>query len=170
MRRERRGSPAARTPDPLIQAVRSYLPPELDLRSVRETDRRLSDLNDRALFIALYQLGLGRADYEQLKDARRANRDRGDHQDQLIVIAIEGLGPDPLRAVGARSFSNSRVSLAAIGRGHRTYFVSPTVAALLKMHGPICNASGNVGARNLALWRRVGVSEDHLVRPVLAEA
>jgi len=44
-------------PTPLINAVRGYLPVDIEVLSLREIDPRLSDLDDRPLFIAPHQLG-----------------------------------------------------------------------------------------------------------------
>lgn len=44
-------------PTPLINAVRLYLPAGIEVQSRREIDARLSDLDDRRLFLALHQLG-----------------------------------------------------------------------------------------------------------------
>ena len=46
-------------------------PPEVEL-PIRRIDRRLGELDDRSLIIALYQLGLGWSSDEQLQDAVRA--------------------------------------------------------------------------------------------------
>jgi hypothetical protein len=44
-------------PTPLIRAVAAYLPDDVEVRSLHQIDRRLSDLEDRSLLIALRQLG-----------------------------------------------------------------------------------------------------------------
>ena len=44
-------------PTPLINAVRAYLPSNLELQSRHEIDPRLSHLDDRPLIIGLHELG-----------------------------------------------------------------------------------------------------------------
>ena len=44
-------------PTPLINAVNDYLPVEIEMKSLRRIDPRLSELDDRTLFLALHHLG-----------------------------------------------------------------------------------------------------------------
>ncbi len=88
-------------PTPLINAVRDYLPGDLDLRSLREIDSRLSDLDDRPLFIALHQLGWDGLVTNNYKMLDVPTEIAAIVKTKAIVIAVDGLGHDPLRAVGA---------------------------------------------------------------------
>lgn len=88
-------------PTPLMRALADYLPGELELESLRRIDARLSELDDRTLFLALHHLGwqgLVTNNYKMLDvPAELAAIVRT----QAVVVAVEGLGHDPLRAVGA---------------------------------------------------------------------
>jgi len=88
-------------PTPLIRAVADYLPMDIEVESLQRIDPRLSDLDDRTLFLALHQLGwhgLVTNNYKMLDiPAELAAIVRT----QAVVVAVEGLGHDPLRAVGA---------------------------------------------------------------------
>ena len=44
-------------PTPLIGAITDYLPVDIELKSLRRIDPRLSELDDRTLFLALHHLG-----------------------------------------------------------------------------------------------------------------
>lgn len=84
-----------------MRAVAEYLPAELELESLRRIDARLSELDDRTLFLALYHLGwhgLVTNNYNMLEvPAELAAIIRT----RAVVVAVEVLGHDPLRAVGA---------------------------------------------------------------------
>ena len=88
-------------PTPLISAVIDYLPVDIEMKSLRRIDSRLSELDDRTLFLALHHLGwhgLVTSNYKMLDvpaDLAAIVRTRA------VVVAVEGLGHDPLRAVGA---------------------------------------------------------------------
>ena len=88
-------------PTPLLNAIRDYLPADLELRSLREIDPRLSGLDDGPLFIALHQLGWDGVITNNYKILDVPSEIAAVVKRKAIVIAIEGLGHDPLRAVGA---------------------------------------------------------------------
>jgi hypothetical protein len=88
-------------PTPLIHAVAAYLPPDLELSSLHEIDLRLTRLDDRALFLTLHHLGwngLVTNNYRMLDEPWEL---AAIIRTQAVVVAVEGLGHDPLRAVGA---------------------------------------------------------------------
>ncbi|MEJ7741276.1 MAG: hypothetical protein WKF73_01280 [Nocardioidaceae bacterium] len=88
-------------PTPLIYAVRDYLPSDPELTHISEIDPRLSDLSDRGLFIALSQLGydgLVTNNYKMLKVPEEL---AAIVKTKAVVVAVEALGHDPIRAVGA---------------------------------------------------------------------
>lgn len=88
-------------PIPLINAVSDFLPSNMHIAHLKSIDRRLSDLDDRSLVIALYQSrwdGLITNNYKMLDVPEEV---AAIVKTKLTVIAVEGLGHDPLRAVGA---------------------------------------------------------------------
>jgi hypothetical protein len=73
----------------------------MELRHLKEIDPRLSDLDDRPLFIALKQLGwdgLVTNNYKMLQVPDEIAAIIGT---KATVVAIKGTGHDPLRALGA---------------------------------------------------------------------
>lgn len=88
-------------PTPLINAVRPYLPPELELASLREIDPALSDLDDRSLIVALARRGWDALITNNYKMLDVPEEIGAIISTKLTVIAVVGLGHDPLRAVGA---------------------------------------------------------------------
>ena len=88
-------------PLPLLRANREWLPRDLDLRHVTEIDPRLSDVSDRELFIALYQLGF---DGLVTNNWRMLNIERevaAIIQTKATVVATKGMGDDAIRPAGA---------------------------------------------------------------------
>ncbi len=87
-------------PTPILAAFEDYLV-DVELVSLRKIDPRLSTLDDRALVIALHQLGfpgMVTNNYRMLKNPREL---AAIIETRLTIFAIEGVGGDPLRATGA---------------------------------------------------------------------
>jgi hypothetical protein len=64
-------------PTPLIGAVTDYLPDDIEIKSLRRIDPRLSELDDRTLFLTLHHLGWHGLVTNNYK-MRRTGRDRAD--------------------------------------------------------------------------------------------
>ena len=88
-------------PTPLIEAIRGYLPPEVELSHLGVIDRRLSDLPDRRLFLALAQLGFDGLVTNNYKMLDVPAEIAAILKTRAVVVAVEALGHDPIRAVGA---------------------------------------------------------------------
>ena len=88
-------------PIPLIDAVFDFLPADMQIAHLKVIDRRLSDLDDRSLVIALHQSGWDGLITNNYKMLDVPEEVAAIVKTKLTVIAIEGLGHDPLRAVGA---------------------------------------------------------------------
>jgi len=157
-------------PTPLISAVRGYLPAELDLRSLREIDPRLSDLDDRPLFIALRQLGLDGLITNNYKMLDVPTEIAAIVKTKMIVVAIEGLGHDPLRAVGALLLELPGLAGRIRPRTSNVFRLAYRRRAPEEAWTYLQRAAERLGEEPRALWRRVGVSDDELARTVLADA
>jgi hypothetical protein len=88
-------------PTPLIRAVATYLPDDVEVSSLHQIDRRLSDLDDRSLLIALRQVGWDGLITNNYKMLAVPQEIAAIIKTRTTVVAVEGLGHDPLRAVGA---------------------------------------------------------------------
>ena len=87
-------------PTPILRALSEFIV-DVELIPIREIDPRLSTLEDRALLIALKQLGypgLVTNNYKMLKNPKEL---AAIIATKLTVFAIEGVGDDPIRATGA---------------------------------------------------------------------
>ena len=70
-------------------------------RAVDRIDRRLGELDDRGLIIALYQLGWAGLVTNNYKMLYVPAEIAAIVKTKLLVFAVEGVGHDPLRATGA---------------------------------------------------------------------
>lgn len=154
-------------PIPLINAVRDYLPSTVRLAHLKSIDRRMQELDDRSLIIALHQAawdGLITNNYKMLDVPAEV---AAIVKTKLTVIAIEGLGHDPLRAVGALL-----IELPGIPRRIRPK--QANVFRLAYRQRPPTNAWDYFKAAaarhhrdSNELWQEVGVTDEELATPVL---
>jgi len=110
-------------PTPLIEAVRPYLPTDLEVTHLRGIDRRMSDLDDRSLIIALRQAGWDGLITNNYKMLDVPAEVAAIVKTKLTVVAVEGLGHDPIprrwsAAVGAawhrRTYPTQAIQCAAV--------------------------------------------------------
>lgn len=154
-------------PVPLLSTVSDYLPEQVEIRSLRQIDPRLSELDDRPLLIALTQLGWDGLITNNYKMLEVPTEIAAIVKTKAVVIAIEGLGHDPLRAVGA-------LLLELPGLTDR---LRPRTSNVLRLRYPQRSAEDAWGyfqsaARRLGrepgeLWKEVGVSDTELSGRVL---
>lgn len=85
----------------LIQEVTRFLPESLELTSLQQIDRRLTTLDDRPLIIALSQLGWHGLITNNYKMLYQPHEVAAIVATKSVLVAVEGLGHDPLRAAGA---------------------------------------------------------------------
>lgn len=88
-------------PTPLIRHIVDFLPETLELGSLHQIDPRLTALNDRPLIIALHQLGWSGLITNNYKMLYEPHEVAAIIETRSVVVAVEGLGHDPLRAAGA---------------------------------------------------------------------
>jgi hypothetical protein len=88
-------------PADLIREIAEYLPDDLELATLHDIDRRLSGLDDRPLIIALRQLGWSGLVTNNYKMLYEPHEIAAIIATKSVIVAVEGLGHDPLRAAGA---------------------------------------------------------------------
>jgi hypothetical protein len=154
-------------PIPLINAIGDYLPPTVPLAHLKSIDRRMPELDDRPLIIALHQTswdGLITNNYKMLDVPSEV---AAIVKTKLTVVAVEGLGHDPLRAVGA-------LLLELPGIPTRIRPRHANVFRLAYRQRPPTDAWEYFKAAATRhhrdpdeLWREIGVTEEELETPIL---
>lgn len=151
-----------------MEAVAVYLPGDIDLVHVARIDDRLSALSDRQLFIALHQLGFDGLVTNNYKMLDVPEEVATIIKTKAVVVAVEGLGHDPIRAVGA--FLLELPGLA----GRLRPGVSNVIRLRYQRRAP---EDGWKHFRDVAvrrelepaqLWELVKVTDEELTSPLLA--
>lgn len=154
-------------PRPLLHAVAEYLPPELEIVHIRELDPRLSDVSDRALFIALRQLGFDGLITNNWRMLNIPQEIAAIVATKAVVVAMQDMGADAIRAAGA-------LLLELPGLVTR---LKPDVANVFLLHYArrqprsgweyLQEAANREGITPGELWKAVKPSAEELDTPVL---
>jgi len=88
-------------PTSLIQRIAEFLPEALELASLQQIDPRFPTLDDRPLLIALRQLGWNGLITNNYKMLFEPHEIATVVATKSVIVAVQGLGHDPLRAAGA---------------------------------------------------------------------
>ena len=156
-------------PQPILAALSVWLG-DVDLIPIGRIDPLLTDLGDRQLVVALYQLGyrgLVTNNYRMLQNPVEL---AAVIKTKLSIFAIEGLGDDPIRATGALLLDLPSVVNAVEAGRPGVFRLRPRVPQpkdpwdLLKQLAD--RRREDVGD----LYRQVAVSDDELTTPVLGSA
>lgn len=87
-------------PEPILASLGTFML-DLELVPLRHIDRRLTELDDRPLVLALRQEGFDWLVTNNYKMLRNPSELAAILKTHINVFAIEGTGDDPLRATGA---------------------------------------------------------------------
>lgn len=152
-------------PQPILDALAAFMP-DIDLVPVQAIDRRLADLEDRDLFIALRQEGydwLVTNNYKMLRNPMELAAIMKTH---MKVFAIEGTGQDPLRATGAVLLDLPGVLRRAAGPGVAEVFWSrPRNPDPQKPWDLFTTAAERHHTEPASLYDEVKVTDDEAVQP-----
>lgn len=154
-------------PKPLMTAVSDYLPADLHIRSLREIDPRLSELTDRQLFIALHQLkwdGLITNNYKMLDIPEEI---AAIVKTKAIVVAVEKLGHDPIRAVGALLLELPGLAGRIRPGVSNVFRLSYRQRAPEDAWSYFQAAAARRNCEPRELWAQFGVQDSELAAPVL---
>src|SRR4051812_9895702 len=88
-------------PQPLLQDLSRWLPPGVNISHLGELDDRLRSVSDRALLIALKQLGYDGLITTNHKMLLVPEELAAMIATEATVIATKSMGHDPIRAAGA---------------------------------------------------------------------
>ena len=133
-------------------------------------DPRLTNLGDRQLVVALYQLGyegLVTNNYRMLQNPVEL---AAVIKTKLSVFAIEGLGDDPIRATGALLLDLPSVINAVEAGRSGVFRLRPRVPRPKDPWDLLKKLANRRNEDVRDLYRRVVVSDDELTTPVLGSA
>ena len=153
-------------PQPILAALSDWLG-DVDLLPIGRIDSRLTDLGDRELVLALYQLGyrgLVTNNYRMLQNPVEL---AAVIKTKLSIFAIEGLGDDPIRATGALLLDlPSAVDAVEAGRSG-VFWLRPRVPRPKDPWDLLKELANRRQEEVGDLYRQVAVSDDELATPVL---
>ena len=107
-------------PEPIVDCLKPWMG-STELLPLRHIDERLTTLDDRALLIALHQLGFAGLVTLNYRMLRNPSELAAVIKTGITVFAIEGVGHDPLRATGALLL-DLPVALNAVEAGSKGVF------------------------------------------------
>lgn len=154
-------------PTSLISQIGAYLPVNVELRSLQQIDPRLTTLDDRPLIVALRQLGwhgLITNNYKMLSEPHELAvivRTR------CVVIAVQGLGHDPLRAAGALLLELPGIEQRLVVDRSNVVLINYRQRPAQDGWDFLAKTAKHRGEPPNALWRRHRPSDDELNDPVL---
>ncbi len=151
----------------ILRQLRGLLPDDVELVHLNHIDRRMSDLSDRALIIALWQAGWDGLVTNNYKMLDIPHEVAAIVKTELTVIAIEGLGHDPIRATGALLLELPGLSRRLRPRRANVFRLKqhPSTSAW----SYFADAARKQNREPQTLWQDVGVFEDELAQPALPE-
>ena len=152
----------------LIRDLQRWLPSDVELVHLRDIDRRMSDLPDRALIIALHQSGWHGLITNNYKMLDVPTEVAAIVKTKLTVIAIEGLGQDPIRATGALLLELP--GLAKRLRPRQANVFRLTQKRPTNAWDYFARAASKINRDPGDLWDEVGVTNEELTAVVLPTA
>ena len=156
-------------PQPILAALSEWLG-DVELLPIGRIDPRLTNLGDRQLVVALYQLGyegLVTNNYRMLQNPVEL---AAVIKTKLSVFAIEGLGDDPIRATGALLLDLPSVINAVEAGRSGVFRLRPRVPRPKDPWDLLKKLANRRNEDVRDLYRRVVVSDDELTTPVLGSA
>lgn len=153
-------------PEPIVAALKPWMGP-IDLLPIRRIDPQLPSLDDRALLIALRQMGFDTLVTLNYKMLRNPSELAAIIKTQITVFAVEGVGHDPLRATGALLL-DLPAALKALQAGARgVFWLRPRSPQPRDPQELFDEAARRRHQDPAALHARVAVSDAELHAPVL---
>lgn len=152
---------------PLLSGVETLLP-EVDIVAIRDIDHRMPQLDDRQLVVALHQLdwhGLITNNYKMLWQPVEI---AAILKTKLTVFAVQGLGDDPIRAVGAVLLELPGALKRIAPRKSHVFLVNPRNPAPREAWDYFREAAERRKVDPDRLYKDVKVNEAELRSPVLS--
>lgn len=153
---------------PIVLDVASALP-EIELAPLRRIDRRLLGLPDRRMIIALHQLGWSGLITNNHKMLRVPTEIAAIVRTRMTMIAVEGVGDDPLRATGVLMTDLPAIVRRLRAEGHLAHvFLRRPSAPRPEPSWEHFRKAAERRHRDVGeLYDEVKVTDDELAAPVL---
>jgi len=129
---------------------------------IRRIDRRLGELDDRSLIIALYQLGWAGLVTNNYKMLYVPAQIAAIVKTKLLVFAVEGVGHDPLRATGTLLLDLPGALKRYRPRASQVYRVKPRDPRPVESWTYLVEAARRIKVEPDPLYSQVRVSDDEL--------
>ncbi len=154
-------------PTRLITQIGDFLPGNLKLRSLQQIDPRLTTLDDRPLIIALHQLGWHGLITNNYKMLYEPHEVAAIVATRCVVIAVQGLGHDPLRAAGALLLELPGLDQRLAAGRSNVFLLNYRQRRPDDAWSYLTKTAERRGEPAKALWRRHRPTNDELNDPVL---
>jgi hypothetical protein len=141
--------------------------PEVELVPIRRIDRRLGELDDRSLIIALYQLGWSGLVTNNYKMLYVPAEIAAIVKTKLLVFAVEGVGHDPLRATGALLLDLPGALKRYQPGSSQVFRVKPRDPRPAEAWTYLAEAARRIKVEPDQLYSQVRVSDEELLHPML---
>lgn len=156
-------------PIPLIDAVRGWLPTDVVLEHLARIDPRLSDLSDRQLFVALRQMGYDGLVTNNYKMLEVPEEIAAIVKTKAVVLAIEALGHDPIRAVGALLLELPGLVDRLVPNKSNVFKLNYARRQPVDGWEFLAKTASRLQMSPNELWQQVKVTEDELNQTVLSD-
>lgn len=154
-------------PTPILAALADYVP-EVEFVPLRRIDRRMPDLSDRELVIALHQAGWAGLVTNNYKMLTVPKELAAILSTKIGVFAIQGTGDDPVRATGALLLDLPGVLKDFVPGKGGIYWLNPRRPLRRDPWELFKKAAARYQREPGELYEAVKVSAEELTRPVLA--
>lgn len=152
----------------LVLRAQDFLP-EVEIAPIHRIDRRLSELDDRQLLIALRQLGWHGLITNNYRMLWVPTEIAAVLKTKLAIFAVQGVGDDPLRATGAVLLQLPAVVRRLVpGRG-QIFRVNPRSPQPEEPWDYFKAAAHRHKSDPETLHGQVRVTDDELINPVLED-
>jgi hypothetical protein len=154
-------------PTHVLDLVHPYLPRDMTVASLHRIDRRLADLGDRALLIALHQLGWHGLITNNYKMLNTPAEIAAIAKTRCVLVAVKGSGHDPIRATGALLLDLPGLDGRLRPEGGNVFLLNHERRQPRKPSDFMETAAAHRGVDMDSLWGEVRVTDAELAQRVL---
>lgn len=153
----------------MVLDVASLLP-EVEIVPIFRIDPRLADLSDRRLVIALHQLGWAGLITNNYRMLNVPSEISAIVRTKLTIIAVRGVGDDPIRATGAVMVDLPAIvtKLGQGGEAGQVFLRGPSTPQAQPPWTHFQAAASDATRRPRTLYEEFKVTDEELAEPVLS--